>query len=115
METATKTKRTFRPIAHYWNLVKDIDRSQKLELATMLIDSVKPAVAASMHDTTDEEDFPAMKKEHLKPYTMEELHARIAQSERDAAEGRVQDFDEAMDEIEAELAREEQLEMAEAI
>ena len=54
-------------------------------------------------------------KEQLKPYTMEELHARIAQSERDYAEGRWQDFDEAMDEIEAELAREEELEMAEAV
>ena len=51
----------------------------------------------------------------LKPYTIEELHARIAQSERDYAEGRWQDFDEAMDEIEAELAREEELEMAEAV
>lgn len=54
-------------------------------------------------------------KEQQKPYTMEELHARIAQSERDYAEGRWQDFDEAMDEIEAELAREEELEMAEAV
>ena len=54
-------------------------------------------------------------KEQLKPYTIEELHARIAQSERDYAEGRWQDFDEAMDEIEAELAREEELEMAEAV
>lgn len=39
----------------------------------------------------------------LKPYTIEELHARITESERQFATGQFQDFDEAMDEIEAEL------------
>lgn len=38
----------------------------------------------------------------LKPYTIEELQARIAESERQYAAGMWQDFDEAMDEIEAE-------------
>ena len=52
------------------------------------------------------------KEETLKPYTMEEIHAMIDESERQIAAGQYQDFDEAMDEIEAELAREEQLEMA---
>ena len=42
----------------------------------------------------------AEKEEPLKPYTIEELHARIAQSERDIAEGRVQDFDDFMRELE---------------
>ena len=32
------------------------------------------------------------------PYTIEELHARIAKSEQDSAEGRVYDFDEVMEE-----------------
>ncbi|MBO4429855.1 MAG: hypothetical protein J5790_00765 [Bacteroidaceae bacterium] len=32
----------------------------------------------------------------LKPYTMEELNARIDQSERDIAEGRVYEFDDVM-------------------
>lgn len=66
METATKTSRTFRPIDHYWNLVKDIDRSQKLELATMLIDSVKP-IATTIHDTIGDEVFPDMDKEFYSP------------------------------------------------
>lgn len=44
----------------------------------------------------------------LKPYTIEELRERIAISERQFAAGQWQDFDEAMDEIEAELAAEEQ-------
>ena len=52
----------------------------------------------------------------LKPYTFEELRERIAISERQFASGQWQDFDEAMDEIEAELAAEEQLsEMAKSL
>ena len=53
--------------------------------------------------------------ESLKPYTIEELHARIEQSERDSAEGKVYDFDDVMREIEDEFALEEQLEIAEAV
>ena len=53
--------------------------------------------------------------EKLKPYTMEELNARIDQSERDIAEGRVYEFDEVMHELEAEFAHEETPEMAEAV
>lgn len=44
---------------------------------------------------------------HLKPYTIEEIQEMIAISERQLAAGQWQDFDEAMDEIEAELAAEE--------
>ena len=54
-------------------------------------------------------------EERLKPYTVEELHARIAQSERDIAEGRVYDFDDVMRELEEEFAREDAQEMAEAV
>ena len=32
------------PTSYYWSLVKDMDSSQKLELVTMLIDSVRPVV-----------------------------------------------------------------------
>lgn len=53
-------------------------------------------------------------EEKLKPYTMEEIHARISQSESDIAEGRVYDFDDVMREIEEEFAVEE-VEMAEAV
>ena len=49
------------------------------------------------------------------PYTMEEINARIDQSERDSAEGKVYDFDDVMREIEEEFAFEEKLEMAEAV
>ena len=52
----------------------------------------------------------------LKPYTTEEIHAMIDQSERDIAEGRVYDFDDAMDELEKEFAEEDRkLEMVEVV
>ena len=54
-------------------------------------------------------------EEKLKPYTMEEINARIDQSERDSSEGKVHDFDDVMREIEEEFALEEKLEMAEAV
>ena len=41
----------------------------------------------------------------LKPYTIEELHEMIAISEQQFAAGQWQDFDKAMDEIEAELSK----------
>lgn len=43
------------------------------------------------------------KQEEQKPYTMEEIRCRIAQSERDIAEGRVYDFDDVMRELEEEF------------
>ena len=53
---------------------------------------------------------------NLKPYTIEELREMIAISERQYAAGQWQDFDEAMAEIEAELAAEEkQSEMAKSL
>jgi len=47
-------------------------------------------------------NFMRRPEEKLKPYTMEELNARIDQSERDIAEGRVYEFDEVMHELEEE-------------
>ena len=45
MATTTSRRRSTRPIAKYWGMVKDLDDSMKLELVTMLVESVKPAVA----------------------------------------------------------------------
>lgn len=47
METTVRRRRSRHPIAHYWGMVKDMEDSQKLELVTMLIDSVKPAVTSN--------------------------------------------------------------------
>ena len=43
--TTTKRRRTAHSISHYWGMVKDMDDSQKLQLVTMLVNSVKPARA----------------------------------------------------------------------
>ena len=51
----------------------------------------------------------------LKPYTMEEINARIDQSLRDSAAGLGQESEEMFRELEEEFAREEELEMAEAV
>lgn len=108
METTINNGRTTHPISYYWGLVKDIDDSQKKELAIMIIDSIKTAAAKKL-ETADEDNS-------LNPYTIKEIQAMIDQSERDIAEGRVYDFDDAMDELEKEFAEEDRKqEMAEAI
>ena len=53
-------------------------------------------------------------EKHLRPYTLEELHARITESERQIADGLSMDSEEMFSELEEEFAREE-LEMTEAV
>ena len=108
MATTIRRRCTVTPITRAWNLAKELDDSQKLELVTMLIESMRPTTAKK-HEAEDEE-YP------LKPYTLEEINAMIDQSEADIAAGRVYDFDEAMDELEKEFAEEDrELAMAEAV
>lgn len=87
----------------YWGMVKDLDDSLKLELVSMLIDSVKPAVAKGVRGTAT-----------LKPYTIEELHQMVAEGERQFAEGQWQDSEDMFRELEEEFAREE-MGMTEAV
>ncbi len=57
-------------------------------------------------------------KENLKPYTIEELNARIDKAERDSAEGRSRDFDDFMRELRQQFAEEdmrEEMEMLEVV
>ena len=87
---ATLRKRTTLPISHYWGMVKDLDDSQKLELVTMLVNSVKA-------NNKEEEHSP-------KPYTVEELHQMVAEGELQFAEGQWQDSEEMFRELEQEMA-----------
>ena len=48
----------------------------------------------------------------FRPYTIEEIHARIEQSKRDSAAGLGQDSEDMFRELEKEFALEDQLEMA---
>lgn len=93
MAATNARRRVNHPVSYYWDKVKDLDNSQKLELVTMLIESVKTTVAPA----------PAP----MKRYTMDEINAMLDESERQLVNGQWQDFDEAMDELEKEFVEEE--------
>ena len=71
MATTTARRRTAHPTSYYWSLVKDMDDSQKKELAIMIIESIKPATAE-----------PPMKR-----YTMDDINAMIDESRERSTEG----------------------------
>ena len=71
MATTTARRHSTRPMSYYRNMVKDMDDSQKLELVTMLIDSIKPIKTAPLADIPMDEEFADMDKEL---YTPEEAY-----------------------------------------
>ena len=58
-------------MSYYRDMVKDMDDSQKLELVTLLIDSIKPISTAPLADIPMDEEFADMDKEL---YTPEEAY-----------------------------------------
>ena len=60
-------------MSYYRDLVKDMDDSQKLELVTMLIDSIKPVSTAPLADIPTDEEFADMDKELYTPEEAYEL------------------------------------------
>ena len=58
-------------MSYYRELVKDMDVSQKLELVTILIESVKPLKTSALTDMPDIDEFADMDKEL---YTAEEAY-----------------------------------------
>ena len=60
-------------MSYYRNLVKDMDYSQKLELVTMLIDSIKPISTTPLADIPMDEEFADMDKELYTPEEAYEL------------------------------------------
>ena len=109
MATTTARRRSAHPMSYYWSVVKDMDDSQKLELVTMLVNSVKPKVADNL--TTEEmlEGYP------YKRYTKAELNAMLDEAEAEiAAGGGIDDEDlrkEDEEEYERELAEEQKLQL----
>ena len=63
---ATRRRRTATPFTRAWNQAKKLDDGEKLQLVTMLINSVKPITT-----TTLDEEFADMDKEL---YTPEEAY-----------------------------------------
>ena len=110
MATTTARRHSAHPMSYYWSMVKDMDDSQKLELVTMLVNSVKPKVADDL--TTEEmlEGYP------YKRYTKAELNAMLDEAEAEFAAGGGIDDEDAWDDLEEELALEKQeLEMAQSV
>ena len=73
MATTTTKRRSTRPMSYYWGVVKDMDDSQKLELVTMLIESVKPIQTRPLTDIPVDEEFADMDKELYTPEEAYEL------------------------------------------
>ena len=70
-------------MSYYWGVVKDLDDSQKLELVTMLIESVKPIQTKTLIDIPLDEEFADMDKELYSPeeayeMTMKDIKAIYA-------------------------------------
>ena len=60
-------------MSYYREMVQDMDDSQKLELVTMLIDSIKPVSTAPLADIPTDEEFADMDKELYTPEEAYEL------------------------------------------
>lgn len=82
-------------MSYYWNVVKDMNDGQKLELITLLAESVKP----------HEKDAPPMKR-----YTMAEINAMLDEAEADFAAGKGIPHEEVMREWDVEIEQWEQTE-----
>ena len=74
--TTASRRRSTHPVSYYWGMVKDMDDSQKLELVTMLIDSVKPIQTRPLPDMPLDEEFIDMDKELYTPEEAYELTMR---------------------------------------
>ena len=109
MATTTTRRHSSHPMSYYWGVVKDMNDSQKLELVTMLIDSVKPKVADDMTIEEMLEGYP------YKRYTKAELNALLDEAEANIAAGNTIDDDdlwkEDEEEFERELAEERRLQL----
>ncbi|MBR2200507.1 MAG: hypothetical protein IJ894_07150 [Bacteroidales bacterium] len=71
--TAARRRQPAHPMSYYWGVVKDMDESQKLELVTMLVESVKPIQTRPLSDIQLEEEFADMDKELYTPEDAYEL------------------------------------------
>ena len=109
MATTTAKRRQVHSMSYYWDVVKDMDDSQKLELVTMLVNSVKPKVVDEMTMEEMLEGYP------YKRYTKAELNAMLDEAEAEIAAGwGIDDEDlrrEDEEEYERELAEEQKLQL----
>ena len=124
MATTTARKRQTHPMSYYWSMVKDMDDSQKLELVTMLVESVKPAIKREQSDACidsaeREQARPEVKPKMMAPppmkrFTMDEINAMLDEAEADFAAGKGIPHEEVMREWDEELERWEQEDLDES-
>jgi len=69
--TTARRRQTAHPMSYYWDVVKDMDDSQKLQLVTMLVESVHPIQTRPLANIPMDEEFADMDKEL---YTPEEAY-----------------------------------------
>lgn len=97
MATATRQRHTSQPIARCWDIAKDMDDNQKLELIEMLAESMKPK-AGRRQEAEGEDCSP-------KPYTMDEVNAMLDAAEAEMAAGYGIPDEEVWRELEEEFAK----------
>lgn len=102
MATTTARRHTAEPIARVWKLAKDLNYSEKLELVTMLIDSVKPKNADDLTMEEMLEGYPYGRR-----YTKAEINAMLDEAEAEIAAGKGTPDEEVWKELEEEFARED--------
>ena len=111
MATTTARRRTTQPIIKAWNVVKGLDYSDKLEVVTVIIESVQHAKDDDMSMEQMLEGYP------YKRYTKAELNAMLDEAEANFEAGLGIPDEEAWDDLEEELELEkrQELEVAEAL
>ena len=71
--TSVRRRNTIRPVIKVWNQAKNLDYREKLELVTMLIESVKLLKTVPQADIPNEVKFSDMEKELYTPEEAYEL------------------------------------------
>ena len=110
MATVTaRRQQPTHPLSYYWNVVKDMDDSQKLELIAILAESIRPTAVKGMVTCSEDEPLPR--------YTLKEMNDLLDEAEANFAAGLGIPHEEVMREMDVEIKRweQEELEMAERI
>ena len=72
---ATRRRRTATPFTRAWNQAKKLDDGEKLQLVTMLIDSVKPITTTTLDEEFDDMDKELYTPEEAYEMTMKDIKA----------------------------------------
>ena len=72
---ATRRRRTATPFTKAWNQAKKLDDGEKLQLVTMLINSVKPITTTTLDEEFDDMDKELYTPEEAYEMTMKDIKA----------------------------------------